>query len=58
MVFIKEFYDNGKEVIGFLIIVLVFSMTTDEKTTQYMILIVLLGMVLFNADTVVEFLKE
>lgn len=54
----KQFYENGKSIIGFLIIVLVFSMITDESTTQKMVLLVLLGMALLNANAFTSFLKE
>lgn len=54
----KDFYDNGKQIIGFLVIVLVFSLATNEKTTEYMVLLVLLGMVLLNSESFIEFLKD
>lgn len=54
----ESFYNNGKQIIGFLVIVLIFSMATNEKVTQYMVLLVMLGMVLINSDTFTEFLKD
>lgn len=54
----KIFYDNIKEIILFLVIVLIFTMATNEKTTQMMILLVMLGAVLLNADTIISFLKK
>lgn len=54
----QEFYDNGKSIIGFLVIVLVFSMAFGEKATQYMVLLVLLGMVLINWKEFTKFLAD
>lgn len=52
-----EFYDNGKTVIGFLVIVLVFSMAFGEDATGKMVLLVLLGMVLINSNKFIGFLE-
>lgn len=53
-----EFYDNGKTIIAFLVIVLVFSMAFGEDTAQKMVLLVLLGMVLMNANKFIAVLKS
>lgn len=52
------FYNNIRQIIMFLVIVLIFTMATDQKTTNMMILLVLLGAVLINADTMITFLKK
>lgn len=54
----ETFYNNGKAVIGFLVIVLLFSMFAGEKMTQRMVLLVLLGAVLLNSNTIISFLKD
>lgn len=54
----SEFYNNGKSIIGFLVIVLVFSMAFGEDTAQKMVLLVLLGMVLINSNKFISVLKS
>ena len=53
----EDFYKNFGDIIGFLVIVLIFTMATDEKTTQGMVLLVLLSMVLLNYKEFNEFMK-
>lgn len=54
----ETFYKNGKAVIGFLIITLLFSMFAGQQMTQRMVLLVLLGAILLNSDTIISFLKD
>lgn len=55
---INAVYQNGKQILGFLVIVLIFSMSAGEKPTQIMVLIVLLGMILVNSNEFITFLKD
>lgn len=52
------FYKNIKQVMLFLVIVLIFTMATDQKTTNTMIILVMLGAVLINSDTIISFLQK
>lgn len=54
----ETFYKASKQIIAFCVICLIFSMATDEKTTQRMILLVLLGAVLINADVITDWLAK
>lgn len=54
----ETFYQSGKAILGFLVIVLIFSMATNQSTTEKMVLLVLLGTLLFNTQTFVNFLKD
>lgn len=52
------FYKNIKQVMLFLVIVLIFTMATNTKTTNTMILLVMLGAILINSDTIINFLQK
>ena len=54
----KDFYNSFKAIVTFLIITLVFTMITDEKTSEKMVLIVLLGMLLLNSEEFITFLTS
>lgn len=53
----ESLYKNGKAVMGFLVIVLIFSLSGNEKLTERMVLLVLLGMVLINSEKFLSFLN-
>lgn len=53
----QEFYENGKSIIAFLVIVLVFSMAFGESATSKMVLLVLLGMILINSKKFIGLLQ-
>lgn len=55
---IQSFYSNGKEILGFLILVLIFNMIFDTKTTEKFVLLVLFSMCIINADKFIEFMKS
>lgn len=52
------FYKSSKAIMAFCVICLLFTMATDETTTQRMILLVLLGAVLINADTITAYMAK
>lgn len=46
----ESFYQNGKQIIGFCVLVLIFNMVFDQKTTEKFVLLVLFSMCILNAD--------
>lgn len=55
---IELVYETGKDIIMFLVITLIFSMLFGDKAAEYMVLIVLLGMIVLNSKEFVTFLKD
>lgn len=55
---LQSFYDNGKQIIGFLILVLIFNMIFDTKTTEKFVLLVLFSMCILNANKFIEFMQK
>lgn len=54
----ESFYMNGKKIIGFLILVLIFNMIFDTKSTEKFVLIVLFSMCILNADKFISFMQN
>ena len=50
-----QFYKDFTFIIGFLVIVLVWDMVFAEKATTYMLVLVLAGMLVLNADSMTKF---
>lgn len=48
----NKFYSSFTFMLGFMIIVLIFNMAFGSKFTEYFLLLVLLSMVVTNADKV------
>lgn len=55
---IETFYKNGKAIIGFCVLTLIFNMIFDQKTTEKFILLVLFSMCILNADKFVDFMSN
>lgn len=55
---LQSFYTNGKSIIGFLILVLIFNMIFDQKTTEKFVLLVLFSMCILNADKFIAFMQK
>ena len=55
--FLDGLYKNIGAIIGFLVIVIVFETAFGAETTNKMLLLVLLGSVLYNADEFIEFIS-
>ena len=54
----KSTYESLTFIIGFFVCVVAFQTFLGEKATEYMLMLVLLGMILFNADKVTEKLNS
>lgn len=55
---LKEVYESLGLIIGFTIGTTICSSFLGEKVTEYMLLLILLGMLLFNADKIADKLKK
>lgn len=55
---IKTVYENYKMIVLFMGITLVFSLAFGDKTAEHMVLLVLLSIVLLNADEFSQFIKR
>ena len=53
----ESFYKNGKSIIGFCVLTLLFNMIFDEKSTEKFVLLVLFSMCILNADKVTEWME-
>ena len=54
----EQFYNDFKFIIGFMVLTLVVLMVAGEKAQRYFLLIVLLGMLLVNAEDFNSFLDS
>ena len=54
----KDFYDDFSFIIGFMILCLLVLMTFGEKSERGFLLTTLFGMVILNADSVMNFFSE
>lgn len=54
----KTAYENLTFIIGFFVCVVAFQTFLGEKATEYMLMLVLLGMVLFNSEKVADKFKS
>lgn len=54
----KTVYDNFKMIVLFMGITLVFSLMFGDSATEKMVLLVLLSIVLLNADEFTEFINR
>lgn len=54
----EKFYKDFGFVIGFMVIVLIWNMGFGSKATQYMLLLVLAGMLVLNAADMTKFLEN
>ena len=54
----EKFYKASRAIILFLILMLVIDTAFDEKTTQRTAILILISMLLINADTIANFLNS
>lgn len=54
----QEFYNSIKAIVGFLVIVLIFNLATNESATQKMVLLVLMSILLLNSQNFINFLSN
>lgn len=54
----QEFYNSIKAIVGFLVIVLIFNLATNESATQKMVLLVLMSILLLNSQNFINFLTQ
>ena len=54
----KDFYDDFGFIIGFMILCLLVLMSFGEKSERGFLLTTLFGMVILNADSVMNFFSE
>ena len=54
----KDFYEDFSFIIGFMILCLLVLMTFGEKSERGFLLTTLFGMVILNADSVMNFFSE
>ena len=54
----KDFYEDFSFIIGFMILCLLVLMTFGEKSERGFLLTTLFGMVILNADSVINFFSE
>ena len=54
----KDFYEDFSFIIGFMILCLLVLMTFGEKAERGFLLTTLFGMVILNADSVMNFFSE
>ena len=54
----EKFYKASRAIILFLIIMLVINTAFSEKTTQRTAILILISMLLINADTMADFLNS
>ena len=54
----KQFYNDFKFIIGYMVLTLLVLMTAGDKAERYFLLITLLGMVLINSESITDFLDK
>lgn len=55
---LESFYKNGKSIIGFLILVLIFNMIFDTEMTEKFVLLVLFSMIIINSEKFIDFFSN
>ena len=54
----QSFFDNFGAIIGFLVLVLIFNVSFGSKGTKYFLILVLMGMLLLNYETMAAFISN
>ena len=54
----NSFFDKFTFILAFMIFIVFFNMALGEKPTEYFLILVLLGMVITNVDTVTGLFKN
>ena len=55
---LENIYKSMSAILGFLVIMILISTFTNEKSAQNMALFILLGMLLLNVNAIVDFLSK
>lgn len=55
---LENLYKSMSAILGFLVIIILISTFTNEKSAQNMALFILLGMLLLNVNAIVDFLSK
>ena len=54
----KNFYDKFTFILAFMIFIVFFNMALGEKPTEYFLMLVLLGMIITNVDSLTSLFKK